>query len=136
MHVAAQPDILLHVEYRLEVAVPAEGGGTPRTGGPWTPRRSRDPRAHRGHRPVDLHVSPGLVSHSADNAAPDGELAVALVESVVGHRGLVAAAAALAFSECRSLSLTSFFASSRCTRSQSGSGWMGTARVLFGNSLP
>lgn len=28
VHVAAQPDILLHVEYRLEVAVPAEGGHT------------------------------------------------------------------------------------------------------------
>ena len=46
---------------------------------------------HRGPRPVDLHVPTGLVPHAADDVAPDGELAVALAEAVVGHRGLARA---------------------------------------------
>ena len=87
VHVAAQPDILLHVEYRLEVAVPA--GGAHHEQVDLGHLAGHGVHEHyRGPRPVGLHVSPGLVSHSADNAAPDGELAVALVEAVIGHWGL------------------------------------------------
>lgn len=78
MHVAARPDILLHVEYRLEVAVPPEGGAQHEQVDLGHLAGHGVHERYRGPRPVGLHVSPGLVSHSADNAALDGELAVAL----------------------------------------------------------
>ena len=87
VHMAARPDILLHVERRLEVAVPAEGAHHEQVDLGHLAGHGVHER-HRGRRPVGLHVSPGLVPHAADDAAPDGELAVALVEAVVGHRGL------------------------------------------------
>ena len=85
---AAQPGILLHVERRLDVAVPAEGEARHEQVdlGDLAGRGVHE--RHRGPRPVDLHVAPGLVPHPADDVAPDGELAIALAEAVVGHRGL------------------------------------------------
>lgn len=87
VHMAARPDILLHVKRRLEVAVPAEGAHHEQVDLGHLAGHGIHER-HRGRRPVGLHVSPGLVPHAADDAAPDGELAVALVEAVVEHRGL------------------------------------------------
>lgn len=88
VHVAAQPGILPHVERRLDVAVPAEGEARHEQVDLGHLAGHGVHERHRGPRPVDLHVSPGLVPHAADDVAPDGELAVALAEAVVGHRGL------------------------------------------------
>lgn len=87
VHMAVRPDILLHVECRLEVAVPAEGAHHERVDLGHLAAHGVHER-HHGPRPVGLHVSSGLVPHAADDAAPDGELTVTLVEAVVGHRGL------------------------------------------------
>lgn len=86
VHVAQQPCILLHVERRLDVAVPAEReAGHEQVHLPDLAGRGvHEP--HRGPRPVDLHVPARLVPDAAHHVARHRVLAVALAEPVVGHR--------------------------------------------------
>ncbi len=86
VHVAQQPCILLHVERRLDVTVPAEReAGHEQVHLPDLAGRGvHEP--HRGPRPVDLHVPARLVPDSAHHVAGHRVLPVALAEPVVGHR--------------------------------------------------
>ena len=86
VHVAQQPCILLHVERRLDVAVPAEReAGHEQVHLPDLAGRGvHEP--HRGPRPVDLHVPAGLVPDATHHVAGHRVLPVALAEPIVGHR--------------------------------------------------
>ena len=131
--VAAQPGVLLHVEGRLDVAVPAEGQAGDEQVDLRDDAGRRVDEGHGRTGPVDLHVPARLAADPAHDVPADRELPVPLAEAVVGHRRLAPRGASSRYSPCRKLSVTPTFASSAWTASQSGSGYTGPGCSRSGN---
>ena len=107
--VAAQPGVLLHVEGRLDVAVPAEGQAGDEQVDLRDDAGRRVDEGHGRTGPVDLHVPARLAADPAHDVPADRELPVPLAEAVVGHRRLAPRGASSRYSPCRKLSVMPTF---------------------------
>ena len=94
--VAAQPGVLLHVEGRLDVAVPAEGQAGDEQVDLRDDAGRRVDEGHGRTGPVDLHVPARLAADPAHDVPADRELPVPLAEAVVGRGRLAPRGALLA----------------------------------------